>query len=238
MKVIFSGLESSGKSLALAEEVDSIISRNGRWFKKTNVKRPIVSNLKFSVHVEERASDLNVPILYWENLEELVQYADCDVIIDEIGNYFDSRKWADLPISIRKWLSQGAKTGIEMYGTAQDFAQVDKAFRRLTTDLYHITKIMGSRRPTPTKPPVRSIWGVCMKQTLNPRAYKEDDQKFDTSGFPWFFFIRKKYCDMYDTRQKIEVGNLPPLRHVVQYCEHFESDDPNHRCDFKKLSHS
>jgi len=33
-KVIFSGLEGSGKSLKLAMVVSDIVHRNGRWFKK------------------------------------------------------------------------------------------------------------------------------------------------------------------------------------------------------------
>jgi len=238
MKFIYSGLESSGKSLRLAEKISELVKRNSKWFSITGVRRPILSNLKLASHVEECASDLQVPIVYWKDLMELVTFTECDVIIDEVGNYFDARKWADLPLDVRKWLTQGAKMGVEIYGTAQDFAQVDKAFRRLTTDLEHIVKVIGSPRPSATRPPVKYIWGICMVRRLNPRVYKEDQEKFDSSGLPSFFFIQREFCEMYNTGQQIELSTLPKLKHAVQYCEHFGSDDPNHICDFKKVIHS
>lgn len=231
MKMIWSGLESSGKSLRLAQKIEYLIQRNAKWYTITGIPRPIRSNLRLAPEIEQWAHDLGVPVLYWKNLEELVYFYDCDVIIDEVGNYFDSRKWADLSLDVKKWLTQGAKSGIEIYGTAQDFAQVDKAFRRLTSHLYHVTKLFGSERPTPTKPPITRIWGVCMLQTLDPRAYKEDAQKFDVHGFPSFFFIERKYCMMYDTRQSIEVSELPPFRHEVRKCEH-------DGCGFVKIIHN
>jgi len=229
MKKIISGLESSGKSLRLAKEIKRITLRNSEWFKVTGIKRPIVSNLKIAPHFENFARSINVPIIYWDKLEQLLQYNDADIIIDEVGNYFDARKWQDLSADIKKWLTQGAKSGIEIYGTSQDFAQVDKAFRRLTNVLEHVTKVIGSPRPSPTKPPVKKIWGLCMVHNLNPRAYKEDKEKFDSSGLPSFFFIEKEFCLMYDTRQKIEVAPPPPYRHEVRTCND---------CDYSRIIHS
>lgn len=228
MKVIYSGLESSGKSLRLAKRIKELIIRNSNWFNITGVRRPIVSNLKMAKHIEDWAQQMQVPFYYWENLENLIQYEDCDIIIDEVGNYFDARKWADLSSSVKKWLTQGAKSGIEIYGTAQDFAQVDKAFRRLTNVLEHVVKVTGSKRPSPTKPPVKRIWGLCMVRELNPRQYKEDEEKFDVSGLPTFFFIEREYCEMYDTRQKIEVSPPPPFRHRKRICL---------ECGFERVSH-
>jgi len=50
MKVIFSGLESSGKSLKLAMTVVDLVHRNAKWNKITGKSRPIVSNMRFSPH--------------------------------------------------------------------------------------------------------------------------------------------------------------------------------------------
>lgn len=219
MKVIFSGLESSGKSLLLARTVRELVYRNAKWLTITGVPRPIRSNIRFADHVVVQAKAMGIDILYWKDLDELLPYGEFDLIIDEVGTYFDSRKWADLSLDVRRWIAQGAKAGIEMYGTAQDFAQVDKSFRRLTTNLVHITKIMGSRRPSATTPPISRIWGVCLKHELNPMAYKEDKNKFESAGLPSFFLIVKDDCVMYDTQQKIEETQLPPLKHRVRYCQ-------------------
>jgi len=221
MKVIFSGLESSGKSLKLAKTVAEIAYRNSKWRKISGVVRPIASNLEFSHEFYTHVTDeLGVPIIYWTNINELIKLHDCDVIVDEVGNYFDSRLWSELSLDARRWLSQGAKTGVEMYGSAQDFAQVDKAFRRLVNHLFHITKIMGSRRPSPTKPPVKTIWGLCLVRELDPQGYDEDKKKFAAGGvIPSFMTIRRQDCEIFDTTQKIIRSQPEPMRHIERFCE-------------------
>lgn len=221
MKVIFSGLESSGKSLKLAMLACSLVERNARWNALTGRSRPIVSNMHFAPAWEEWAASKGVEILYWKDLDELIRYDEADIICDEVGNYFDARMWADLSLEVRRWLTQGAKQGIEFYGGAQDFAQVDKAFRRLVQpgDLVHITKIAGSRRPSATKPPVRFIWGICSVSKLDPQGYDEDKKRFASAGIPSFFFIRREFCEVFDTRQKIERSKPAALRHIDRACE-------------------
>lgn len=230
-KTIFSGLESSGKSYKLAETCADIVDRNSKWFDKSGISRPIWSNLLFSADFSAYALSRNVHIFYWNRLDELIKIQNADVIIDEVGNYFDSRLWSDIPLEVRVWLSQGAKCGIEIYGSAQDFAQVDLSFRRLTTHLYHITKLVGSRRPSATTPPVRTIWGICSMRELNPRQYKEDKKEFDkTQILPSIFFLERKYCEIFDTTQRIVRPSAPPLKHVERFCE-------NDACGFHKTIH-
>lgn len=231
MKIIYSGLESSGKSLQLAMQAVNLVYRNSAWYKKSGVIRPIASNLLFSKDFESFADSMGVSILYWENLDDLIRLSNADVIIDEVGNYFDARMWTDISLDARRWITQGAKQGIEMYGSAQDFAQVDKSFRRLVNELIHITKIIGSPRPANTKPPVNYIWGLSMKTFLDPRGYKEDANKFEHSSIiPHFFFIQRKYCEIFDTTQKIKRSKPTALRHIDKYCE-----DAN--CDFHRIVH-
>jgi len=232
MKTIYSGLESSGKSLRLAKVAADLVHRNAAWMKKSGVERPIFSNIRFKQHFEEYAIGLGVPIHYWTNLDELIKLDNADIIIDEVGTYFDSRLWADLSLDVRRWLTQGAKTGIEIYGSAQDFAQVDLAFRRLVNHLYHIVKLVGSPRPAATRPPVKRIWGICSMRELNPREYKEDKKSFDkTAIFPSFFLIEKQYCDIFDTTQKILRSKNVPLKHSERSCE-------LENCSFRKLIHT
>jgi hypothetical protein len=216
-KTIYSGLESSGKSLRLAMEADRLLYRNSSWFKKSGIMRPIASNLYFSESFEAMAKLLGIKIIYWKDLSELVLLENCDVIMDEVGNYFDARGWSELNLDVRVWLTQGAKCGVDIYGSAQDFAQVDKAFRRLTNNLYHIRKMLGSPRPAPTRPAVKRIWGVCYVRSLDPQGYDED--KFKTNSLiPSFFFIKKKYCEIFNTSQKILRSVPPPLKKVVRVC--------------------
>lgn len=229
MKVIYSGLESSGKSLRLAMKAEWLLLRNAKWLQTSGIKRPIASNMKFSDSFEARAKSLQIPVVYWRDLDELVLLENCDVIMDEVGNYFDARGWLELSLDVRRWLTQGAKCGVEIYGSAQDFAQVDKAFRRLVNQLYHIRKVIGSSRPSSTRPPVKKIWGFCLERELDPNGYDEDE--FKTKGiFPWGFFIRRKYCEIFDTNQKIVKSKPAAFRHVEKYCNH-----PG--CTFHKTIH-
>jgi len=237
MKVIYTGLEGSGKSLKLASVTQKLVWRNHKWRKKTGISRPIASNLIFSPAFEAYAKKLNVPIIYWKNLDELIRMENVDVIIDEVGNYFDSRMWADLSLDVRKWLTQGSKVGIEIYGSAQDFAQVDKSFRRLVNSLYDIRKLLGSRRPAATKPKVKRIWGVCAIRELDPAGYDEDKKAFNGSFIPALFFIRRKDCEIFDTTQKIGRSEYPAMRHEVRRCQHHESAGGDGSCTFCKVVH-
>lgn len=222
-KTIYSGLEDSGKSLMLATVAGKLVERNA-YFKKHFPQlpaRPIVSNLQFQQHFVDYALELGVPIRYWKDLAELPLLSECDLIIDEVGAYFDSRTFKDLPLDIRLWLAQASKLGVDIYGSAQDFAQVDITFRRLTTSLNHITKIVGSPRPSATRPPVKRIWGVCTVRELDPVGYNEETKKFGNRGvIPRVFFIRKEYCEIFDTNRRIEKTEPPPYKHVVRPCAH------------------
>jgi len=232
MKIIYSGLESSGKSYRLAMLAAEIVERNSKWYKKTGKERPIYSNMNFSKEFFEWATkEKNVPIHYWKNLDDLIVLENCDIFIDEVGTYFDSRLWADLSLDVRRWLTQGAKVGIEIYGGSQDFAQVDLSFRRLVNHLFHITKLMGSPRPSATKPPVKKIWGICSMRELNPREYKEDKKSFDkTQLVPSFFFIERRFCEIFDTTQKLLRSTPPKYRHIERSCL-------NDNCKFHKTIH-
>lgn len=236
-KYIYAGLEGSGKSLRLAGVVRGLVKRNAKWFKTNGQSRPIVSNMLFSADFKALAESVGVPIIYWEHLDELIRVEQCDVIIDEVGNYFDSRLWADLSLDVRRWLTQGSKCGIDIYGSAQDFAQVDKSFRRLVNELCEIRKIIGSRRPSVTKPPVTRIWGVCASFTINPRSYKEDEKEYENALIPSFFFIKKSDCEIFDTTQKIQRGRHPALRHEKRVCEHHSEIGGDGTCTFCKVVH-
>jgi len=227
MKVIFSGLEDSGKSYMLAKVSVELAYRNAKWLKMTGKPRSIVSNLEYSpAFFKEVTENLGIPIRYWRDIEELRTMTNCDLIIDEVGTYFDSRTFKDLPLDIRMWLAQASKLGVDIYGSAQDFAQVDISFRRLTSELHHVTKLIGSRRPTETRPPVGRIWGICTMQQLDPVAYDEQSKKFAGNEFPRLFFIEREFCEIFDTTKRIPKSKPVPFKHVARPCA-----DPN--CKFK-----
>lgn len=229
MKAVWTGLEGSGKSYKIAMFCHQLVKRNNKWRRKSKIIRPIHSNMRFSEAFETYAKKMGVPIVYWSQLEELVKVTDADVIVDELGNYFDARMWSELSLDVRSWLAQADKIGVEMYGTAQDFAQIDNSFRRLTTDLFLVKKVIGSGRPSATRPPIKVVWGLIAMFRIEPQNYKEDDKKY-LSYIPSFSFLSKEYTDIFDTRQKIARPLSSPMKHIERDCS-----DPN--CGYHKVVH-
>lgn len=230
MIVIFTGLPGSGKSYKLGRVVVEILYRNKKAFEKAEdfywttklptmrypERRMLFTNLALGGSVMEEFSSY---IKEWKDLRTLIPLRDADVVIDEVATYFDARLWETLSLEMRRWLAQHRKFGIEIYGTSQDFAQVDKAFRRLTSDLLYLTKLMGSRDISATKPPPRFIWGLALVRELDPTVYDEQKSKFGNSGIPKFMWISRKGTELFDTRAEVAMSQAVAKRHVDLVCE-------------------
>jgi len=230
MKVNFMGLESSGKSLKLAMTAAKIAYRNSAWKKATGITRPIVANTIFKKDFKDFVvNELEIPILNWSDTHELPDLKDCDLFIDELGRYFDARLWSDLSADVRGWIGQAAKLGVEIYSASQNFEQVDVTYRRLVNHLYEITKLVGSNRPTNTRPPIKYVWGVCMMQEFQAQNYTEKERV--ALAFPDFFLIEKKYCEIFDTSQMFKRPKPLPYEHIDRTCK-------LQTCDFHKITHA
>jgi len=247
MIAIFTGLPGAGKSYKMAQTIVEILYRNKKWYETqikqyetnpelfvkegdllptTPIKRQIYSNLKLAPDVEKEFEGY---IQYWWDPSQLVALRDVDVFWDEIATHLDSTQWQNMSLEIKRWLQQHRKFGIEIYGTTQDFAMIDKSMRRLTSDLLYLTKLFGSRDKSSTKPPVRFIWGLIMVLKFDPTTYEEDNKKMD--GFPSFMFLTRKAIDIYDTTQEIKMGKYPPLNHIERECV-----TPG--CNFHRVTHA
>lgn len=227
MIVIFTGLPGSGKSYKLGQTAIELLYRNRKMHERGAPLRKVYTNLKLSADVEAEFRDY---IEYWTELKQLTPLRDVDVLIDEVATYFDARLWETLSLEMRRWLAQHRKFGIEIYGTSQDFAQVDKAFRRLTSDLLYLTKLIGSRDISATKPAPKYIWGIAAVRHLDPTKYDEQKSKFENTGLPSFLLIGRKGTQVFDTRAEVKLSSALPLKHIEKECEM-----PN--CTYHKTIH-
>jgi len=223
---VISGRPGAGKSLMLAQKLLNVLARNEAWEKKSGRLRFVYTNLRLHPAIEEKYKRY---LKTWTQPLQLINVEDADVFIDEIARYFDSSMWKETPLSVKAWLQQHRKTGIEIYGNAQDFSQVDISFRRMTSDLFYLVKLISSRDPSPTRPPVKWVWGVSMVYTISPVDYKEE-QKENKSKFHGAMFITKSKAQVFDTRQKILAGDFPPYQHIMRHC----SDSS---CDYERIIH-
>jgi len=252
MIAIFSGLPGAGKSLKLADTLLNVMARNRRLYNKRlaryqkylieaqkrripalQIKTPplprvLWTNLQFTKKVENEFAGY---FEYWIDLKQLVPLRDVDVAIDEVATYFDARLWETLSLEMRRWLAQHRKFGIEIYGTTQDFAQVDKAFRRLTSDLFFLRKVVGSGDISPSRPVPRLIWGLVVVRELDPTTYDEQKSKFASGGMiPSFMWISRSMTEVFDTRAEVKLSKALPLHHIEKECE-------NADCPFHKTVH-
>jgi len=239
MIIVYTGLPGSGKSLKLASVLTEVLHRNRRFYhkqlklydkgllEKEPVKRILWTNLQFTQKVHDEYGDY---IMYWTDLRQLTPLRDVDVAIDEIATYFDARLWETLSLEMRRWLAQHRKFGVEIYGTAQDFAQTDKAFRRLTSNLFYLRKLLGSADLSPTRPAPKYIWGVSTVSELDPTTYDEQKSKFASKGFPSFMLITRGATEIFDTRAEVKLSAALPLKHIEKECE-------NANCAFHKTIH-
>lgn len=212
---IYSGLTGSGKSLELARTGIKLMKRNHEWFKATGQVRKVASRLRFAPHIEKRYARY---LSYWEDLLELPALEGVDILWDEISTDLDATNWENIPHAVKRWLQQHEKKGVEIYATAQDFLAIYNAARRLTGRLFFMRKAIGSRRPHPTKPPIKRIWGLILKREVKREDFLKEKEEARFEGIEWFF-IRRKDCELYDTRQEIHLGALPPLQHRERKCD-------------------
>jgi len=141
-----------------------------------------------------------------------------DLFVDEIGAYFDSRTYADLPLSTRLWLAQAQKLGVHIYGGAQDWAQIDVSFRRLVSKLYEVKKIIGSRRPSKSLPGSNRPWALGFVWKLAPQSSSDSGEARTLSMIPSFIVMTKRDALRFNTNARVLQSAPPPLRKIVRTC--------------------
>jgi len=222
MKVIYTGIESSGKSLLLSRQAEKVRKRNIGWYKVTGLKRTMAFNSPMSPDFIKLIESSNINYLQFKNLDEILYLEEADIFIDEVIKFFPASGSNSLSNEQLHFITQGAKSGIHLWGASQDFSQVHKQFRLLVNEVYVITKIIGSARPMKTAPPVKYIWGICTKRKVNPLSFKGDSATMDQiEGGLSIFLIHREDVNRFDTSYKIPISKLPTkkLRRQEEYCD-------------------
>lgn len=220
-KVIYTGIESSGKSLLLSRQAEKIRIRNRSWYKVTGLKRIMAFNSPMSPEFIKSIEKSNSIYLFFKNLDDILYLEEADIFIDEVIKYFPASQ-NSLSNEQLHFITQGAKSGIHLWGASQDFSQVHKQFRRLVNEVYYVKKIIGNRRPMKTAPPVRFIWGLCSTRAVDPHSFRGDDASMVEleHGFR-LFTIKKSDVLRFDTSYKIPLSTLPVkrIRKQIERCE-------------------
>lgn len=237
MKVVYTGLESSGKSLMLSRIAEKIRKRNITWL-RTRVKKGLSPNprrMAFKIPMSDKfisqIEDNGLIYAEFKTFNEYEDWTDTDFFFDEILKDFPARGSDPLPYHVMEWLTQGAKSGNDIYATCQDFSQVHKQFRLLTNKVYKVRRHIGSERPIKSRPPINSIWGICSKQSVKPESFKGDMVDMKANFIPLPFLISKRDTERYDTLYKVPQARLPDVKLRPQLV--FKVDDNGMRIDEK-----
>jgi len=235
---LVTGLPGASKSYMSCLQIDYWVKRNRlKYFKRTGLVRSVRSNLRLTDEYTEKVNDMTELMInddvvvtpemihwnqthkfleYWEDPEELPTMNNCDVIWEEMGAHVDSRSWEQLPHELRRWLQQHRHRGVQIFGNCQALEDVDVAVRRLVQECMYLVKIIGSRDPSPTTPPVKFIWGIVAILYLDARnAEKEKFKGATLGGFEW---ISGEVVRLYSMFNDIKAGKAPPLRHREREC--------------------
>lgn len=209
------------KHIALIEktggDTSEVLGELHTHLKRVPEPRPVVSNIAYSKSLEKTAADHGIKIRYWKDIEELEKLSECDLFIDEVGAYFDSRTYADLPLTTRLWLAQAQKLGVRIYGGAQDWGQIDVSFRRLVNRLYELKKVIGTRRPSQTIPAGKYPWAILFAYKVAPAASSDSTELRTLSILPEIHFAGKRSFQRFDTNARIQDSEYPPLKRIVRH---------------------
>ncbi len=230
---ITDGNTGNGKSYLASMDFLQLLTRAIHWDLKGKLKtrRKIATNIDLNGRLKDEYKDY---IIHFKDLEQLTMVRDADVVFDDMGWYVNARRWATLPDSVTEWFRTHEHYGCDVYGNCQDFKDIDVSIRKLVKGATNVQKVMGSRRPADSKPPVNKIWGLLMirRMEIDTGEKAAGDRRF--SGIPRFETIKKKYCNVYSTLQEFIKGNYPPLEHVERFCmvtgcKHFGEPKISHR---------
>jgi len=228
---IIEGKPGQGKSLYTARLAKKLLRRNKAYFNSTGIVRPIYSNIKFSQEFERLAGEF---LRYWSSTYDIIKLSHVDLLWDEIATELDSRNFASLSEELKRFLSQYRKRGVDIYANTQDFSMIDMRARLMVTRVATLSKLIGSRDPSATKPAVKAIWGLVVVREVE-NILTDDPHNKKYAFLPSFFFIDKTDVEIYDTTQDIPLSPPLPLRHVMRQCEY--ANDPTHKCNFCKIEH-
>lgn len=223
------GQPGNGKTIILAEKLLQTLEKYEKFYNKTGVIRKVYSNIHLAQQWEEYFSKWFV---YWTDINLLSTLRECDVFIDEISGYFNSRDWEQMPRETREWLFLHEHYGVELVCCTQSWLTIDISFRRLTSELIYIEKWFGNARPSPTKPPPRWIYGLINLKHINRKSFEKEDWEFESDDIIGdFFWISRKKVNYYNTLQKVEFNRKFFLKHIDEKicltCGHYEHIKPH-----------
>jgi len=215
---IWEGNTGQGKTYLSSYDALHLLRRNVSWYEHGKIKTPrkIATNIALNPAIVKEFAPF---IEYWNDLEQVVGLRECDVIFDDMAAYLDAQRYKETPIAVKRWLRLHEHYGCDIYGNAQDFLTIDISVRRLVTQVHRVKKIIGSRRPSATKPAVKKVWGILFARAVDPKDFVKESIERHYTGIPQIYFLKKRICNAFDTTQDMQISDIRKLKHIELFCE-------------------
>lgn len=135
-------------------------------------------------------------LTYWKKLDDLYDFKNGAVLMDEAHVYMRARKWESLPEDMERKLAQHGKHRLDLIATTQHQDRIDKIMREIV-----------------------DYWYVCVKGIFFFMRYE-----FDIDGDKQKKYIlskryitkKKKYYLSYDSYAEVKVGEIGNANFEIQ----------------------
>jgi len=227
---VYSGRPGAGKSSKFADQLIRVALRNKAWYERLYkypidgyipIKRKVFTNTPIEPHI---LHELGITDYYAEfhGIHQALQIRDADIFWDEMQVDCHIDMDDRLPRQAFEFFQQHRKLGLEIYATSQDFAQITKGVRRTAMRLVYYIKLIGSRNPSATRPPVKMPFLFSIGFDLDPATYDEETSKkgleISFTSLPEFLILGPKQLLRYKTGYIIGQGEMPPYQHYERKC--------------------
>lgn len=219
---VFTGNKGQGKSFLLAKTLWNNLRLNesnhakGLELRKSMVMRTLGIRKEFYDQWKDH-------IELFDELEELINFKNCDVYCDDITLRLNARAWEMLSLDVQDWLTASDRMSCNFYATAVRFSMVEKTFRINTDYLAVVTKGMGSRRPKVGLPDPRFIWGFINECQVPATEFEADAFKEGHYSGGKAHWINKKYLAVYDHKNVQLRTGFPKARVIRRLCDDTEN---------------
>lgn len=178
MIYLWTGKTGSGKTLLMTRKA----------FKEWKKGVKIYSNYRLFF------SKKNERITYFSDIEEINNFNDGIILIDEAHVLLDSRKWQDLPDSFSYKITQHRKHGLDFYATTQHIGSIDIRVRQLVQTWIHCVKLI--RFPFGDR--YKTIFQLFKSNKLTSKE-NDDGKAYAVKSRLRFHFITSKGKSLYNT---------------------------------------
>lgn len=179
---------------------------------------------------EDRKNPLKL-LYYYRNIDTFNFMNNGTILIDEAQRYFNARKWEMLSDDTEMKLQQHGKEDLDIYATTQHYTRIDKTLRIIVETFFNVEMVFGN-------PNNKKSW--LPRFCRISEWYLEDMERIEALGKDYaiekgvssvssdWFFIRKKFYNLYDTRQIVGESRPMPLKHVLRRCLECGKNDIKH----------